>query len=194
MLSSINPLGERARGHRFGTTVLYYLAGSVLGGAIMGGLAGTLGALTLLGMGMQSRLWVFAVAAATAAALEWRGAPSWHRQVNEDWLSLYRRWVYAAGYGVQLGSGFATTVSTAGVYLWLLAALVLASPPASALVGASFGLARAAPIFAVWPRESAAELRELHRRLISFGGFSRRVSIAALGALAVVAALGGILH
>ena len=37
MLSALNPLAERARGHRFGVTAAWYAAGGVLGGALLGG-------------------------------------------------------------------------------------------------------------------------------------------------------------
>ena len=37
MLSSLNPVSERARGHRFWVTAAWYIAGAVLGGAVLGG-------------------------------------------------------------------------------------------------------------------------------------------------------------
>ena len=52
-----------------------------------------------------------------------------HRySVDERWLVKYRRWIYAGGYGVQIGTGFATYVMTAGVYLLLVLAGLTARP------------------------------------------------------------------
>ena len=76
-----------------------------------------------------------------------RRVPSWHRQVNEDWLGRYRGWVYGFGFGVQLGVGVLTIVSTAAVYLTWIAAAMTASPGRGLVVGASFGLARSVPLF-----------------------------------------------
>jgi hypothetical protein len=45
MLSSISPLGERARATRWGTTVTAYLLGSLLGGLGLGALAALVGGL-----------------------------------------------------------------------------------------------------------------------------------------------------
>ena len=44
MLSSITPLAERSRGHRFGVTATWFMLGSVLGGATLGVLAAGLAA------------------------------------------------------------------------------------------------------------------------------------------------------
>ena len=35
------------------------------------------------------------------------------RQVNEDWMARYRGWAYGAGFGLQLGLGVVTIVTTA---------------------------------------------------------------------------------
>ena len=43
MLASITPLGERARGSRWGLTVGFFLAGSTLAAAAAGAVAGELG-------------------------------------------------------------------------------------------------------------------------------------------------------
>src|SRR3954471_10362043 len=36
VLSSLNPVSERARGHRFWATAAWYVAGAALGGALLG--------------------------------------------------------------------------------------------------------------------------------------------------------------
>ncbi|HEV7196178.1 MAG TPA: hypothetical protein VGN19_09570, partial [Pedococcus sp.] len=45
MLSSISPLGERARNSRWWVTTTAYLVGSLAGGLALGGLAGLVGRL-----------------------------------------------------------------------------------------------------------------------------------------------------
>ena len=44
MLASINPLGERSRNQRYPMTVVAYIAGSTVAGAILGGALGFVGA------------------------------------------------------------------------------------------------------------------------------------------------------
>ena len=52
------------------------------------------------------------------AALGGLHLPPTRRQVNERWLDQFRLWVYGAGFGWQIGTGLATYVKTAAVYLW----------------------------------------------------------------------------
>jgi hypothetical protein len=149
MLASIHPLGERARGQSFVVTVVAYTLGSVAGAAALGALLGALGDVVLTG-GDAVALGILAVAAVLAALVDRSGRPipSWHRQVNEDWLTQYRGWVYGFGFGFQLGLGVVTIVTTAAVYLTWAAAFVTGSAGVGAVVGAAFGLARAVPVLA----------------------------------------------
>src|SRR3954451_14163894 len=135
MLASIHPLGERARRQHFIVTVVAYTVGSVAGGALLGALLGAAGRVTFADGHDELRLVVLAVAALLAALVDRRGAgvPSWHRQVNEDWLTQYRGWVYGVGFGFQLGLGVVTIVTTAAVYLTWVAALVVADPVVGAV-------------------------------------------------------------
>ena len=148
MLASIHPLGERARGQQFSITVAAYVLGSTLGAVAFGALLGALGRLVFADAALGVRVGILAVGGIAAAIFDGarRRIPSWHRQVNEDWLSAYRGWVYGFGFGAQLGVGVITIVTTASVYLTWLAALVVANPAAGAVVGAGFGLARALPV------------------------------------------------
>ena len=41
--------------------------------------------------------------------------PFLHRQVDDDWLSAYRPWVYGVGFGWQIGAGVTTYTMTAAV-------------------------------------------------------------------------------
>ena len=46
MISALNPFTERSRGHRFAGTALWFVIGSVLGGALLGAV-GAVGALAM---------------------------------------------------------------------------------------------------------------------------------------------------
>ena len=61
----------------------------------------------------------------------------------------YRSWVYGLGFGVQLGLGVVTIVTTSAIYAMLLAAALSGSAAAGALIGGVFGFVRAAVVFAV---------------------------------------------
>src|SRR5687768_2664330 len=124
MLSSITPLGERGRQRRWGATVTAYAVGSVAAGASLGALLGLVPEPPA-----RAALVVLAVACALAALLDLRPAllPTIRRQVNEDWLGVYRGWVCGAGFGLQLGLGVVTIVTTAAVYVVLIAAALSGS-------------------------------------------------------------------
>src|SRR5688572_22456308 len=166
MLSSITPLGERGRGRRWEVTAAWYVAGSLLGGTALGGLLGLVG--EVLPPPTTATAVVLALLCLVGAALDARlfgtRLPTIRRQVNEDWLDTYRGWVIGFGFGVQLGLGVTTIVTTSTVYLTLAAALLSGAWQAGALVGAVFGLVRALPLLATRPLVTPAALASLHRR------------------------------
>ena len=199
MLASIHPLGERARRNRFWLTATAYVAGSVAGGAAVGATVGTLGAVVsaVAGRPPALALWCLAVAACGAAAVVdalGMRLPSPRRQVNQDWLGTYRGWVYGGGFGLQLGAGVTTVVTTATVHLMLVLSFLTLSPVAGLAVGAVFGLTRAAPLWRVARVERPDALRAALARMAAGHGLARRLgSIGAATAAAVVvgsAALG----
>jgi len=195
MLASISPLGERGRNHSWWATFAWYAAGALAGGTTVGVAAGGLGALLRAALGLSD-----AVAAAVALFVgtvaivfelrprHWR-LPTVVRQVDEDWIGRYRVWLYAGGFGYQLGLGVVTIVMTAAVYLtWLLAALT-GSVVAGAVVGASFGAARALPLLLVADADTPDVLR---RRVAGFHRAepaARRAAFVAVVAVPLVAAL-----
>jgi hypothetical protein len=164
MLTSINPLGERARGQRFANTVVWYVVGSTLGGAVLGMLGGLVGSPLPEG---QWRVVVSGVVALVGALWDMRGnaPPSIHRQVNEDWLGRYRGWVYGLGFGAQLGFGLVTIVPSASIYSMVVLTVLSGSPMAGALIGGTFGLFRSSFIFAASTARDPSSLRTLMRRL-----------------------------
>jgi sulfite exporter TauE/SafE len=197
MLGSITPLGERGRGRRWGVTVSAYALGSAGGGAIAGGAAGAVGAaLSAVAPAGPSVLWVAAAAVLAGAAVDGALAahlapssvlPGPRRQVNEDWLGRYRGWVTGVGFGFQLGLGVATIVTTAAVYSLLLVAVLSGSPLTGAVIGATFGLARAVPVLAVGRVRSPDAVLLVDARLRRWQPASAR--LAAIAQVAAAALL-----
>ncbi len=187
MLASIHPLGERARGQNFAVTVIAYTVGSVVGAAALGALLGAAGNAAFGGGHDPLRLGVLAAAALLAALVDRSGrrVPSWHRQVNEDWLTQYRGWVYGLGFGLQLGLGVVTIVTTAAVYLTWVAAFVAGSPMLGAVVGAAFGLARALPVATAGTVRSPGAIGARVARVDAWAGRFGVVTVSVEAAAAV---------
>jgi hypothetical protein len=160
MLTSISPLGERARGNRWAVTATMYVAGSVLGGLTIGALLGAVGSV------LHSSLLVAAAVCALAAIADLLGRlPTLHRQVDEDWLTRYRSWVYAGGYGYQLGLGVVTIVTSAATYAALALALLGGSVVTGMAIGGCFGFVRALPLLALRGATTVDRLRAVAARL-----------------------------
>jgi hypothetical protein len=146
VLASITPLGQRGRYSSYGEIVVALICGAALGGIVVGAAWGALGAALIGGLGTTARAVLLGFGLVVAGAVDLRlfgtRVPSGHRQVNENWLGAYRGWVTGLGFGVQLGVGSATVVSTAGVYAVYLAAFLTGSVLSGAAVGFAFGVAR----------------------------------------------------
>lgn len=192
MISTITPLSERARGHRFVVTAGWFVAGSVLGGATLG-LVAAGGALVVrwadVGTSVRAALVVTGALVTMASDLHigGRSLPNHPRQVDETWLGKYRPWVYAGGYGVQIGVGVATYVMTAGVYLLVVVGMLSADPRFALSLGAVFGLMRGLLIFTAARAVTQDRLRRLHRNVDRYEPVSRVVALVGQGAVAVAA-------
>ncbi|HWE55615.1 MAG TPA: hypothetical protein VG435_08880 [Acidimicrobiales bacterium] len=189
MLSSITPFSERSRGHRYWATAGWFLAGSVVGGLTLG----ALGAVLALVVG-HSMLVAAAVCVAVAGLVD-AGAlgpvlPLIRRQVNDRWLSTYRPWVYASGFGWQIGSGLATYLMTAGVVVVPLLGALSGRWPAALLLGGLFGLARGSTVFLTAGASSPDRLRSIHARLDRFGPAVRWGLVGLQAGAAAALALG----
>jgi hypothetical protein len=198
MLGSITPLGERGHARRWSATVTLYVLGSVAGGAVLGIALGALGrllhgGLDVLGVAPSGAivLMVLAVVCVVGVLLDLqvggRRLPTWHRQVNEDWLVRYRGWVVGLGFGFQLGLAVATIVTSATVYVALSAALLSGSVVAGLVIGVVFGLARALPILAARRVHDANRLRAQHQRLARWRPRAHATAVAAQVVVAVLA-------
>jgi len=188
MLGSITPLGERSRGRRWGITVTAFAVAATGAGAVAGALLGAAGGLA--GISAATRMVLLGAAVAVAVAVDLAPGlrvPGPRRQVNEAWLHRYRGWVYGAGFGVQLGLGVTTIVSTAAVYATGAAAFLAGSAAAGALVGAVFGLARAATLLAAGGVDEPGALATLDRRLRTWERPARLAALVAEGALIALA-------
>jgi MFS family permease len=192
MLSSITPMGERARRYTYGGTAAWFVAGAVLGGATLGlgaaGLAALVGALDL---DPRAALAVAGVLALVGAASDGRVAgfrlPGHTRQVNEVWLDRYRSWVYGAGFGWQIGVGLSTFIVTAAVYLLVALAALTGDPFVAFLLCTGFGFLRGLAVLLSRTATSSERLQALHRRFDELSAPSWRLTIAAQLAIAVVA-------
>jgi hypothetical protein len=108
---------------------------------------------------------------------------SLERQVDENWLSRYRGWVYGVGYGFQLGVGFVTFVKSALIYGFAAAAVTYGSPGLALLAGVTFGLTRGLSILTTVRLNSPSDLRSFFDRLTQSSKF-----VARLGATGVLVA------
>ena len=190
MLTSISPLGERARGNRWSLTVTWLLMGTLVGGASLGAVLGALGRSFPVTLDERWRLSALALAGIAAAVwdLKVRRFPV-RRQVNEDWLPAFRPWVYGLGYGFQLGGAVVTAVNTALVPMFMLAALLTRDPVSGLVVGAAFGAIRGLTVTLNRRVRNAADLRRLHHRLDNLAHRARRLGALAAALLAAASAV-----
>ncbi len=203
MLSTITPLAERGRGHRFAVTATWFVAGATAGGATLGALAaGLAAAVAVIDPGTTTRALLAAAAAVVCLAADLRIAgfrlPGHGRQVDERWLDRYRPWVYAGGFGWQIGAGVTTYLMTAAVYLLVVVAALTGLPAVALAVGVLFGLLRGLAVTAGAGITSSARLVAFHRRFEAWRPASAVVAEAAevvtlAAVVAVVSSLAGAL-
>jgi hypothetical protein len=192
MLSQLTPIGEAARGHRYRSTAALYVAGAIVGGATLGALMAALAFAAAALDPSTTQLLALAALVAFAGAIVDSGAlgiapPFLQRQVNENWLSRYRSWVYAGGFGWQIGAGVTTYVMTAAVFATIALGALTAEPGIAFLVGLCFGTVRGSAVLLTARVRTPGELFALHRRFDALGEPVRRAVIAVqLGAAVVV--------
>lgn len=193
MLSTITPMGERGRSHRYYGTAAWFVAGAVLGGATLAVGAAVLAAgVQALDLTGSERVGLAAVLAAVTIASDLAlggfRLPSHTRQVNEGWLGQYRSWVYGAGFGWQIGVGLATYVTTAAVYLMVALAALTASPLAAFLVVTGFGLVRGLAVLLGRGLTTTERMLALHRRLEELLPTAQRAVVLVQAVVLAVAA------
>ena len=197
MLSQLTPLAEAGRGHRFSRTACWFVAGATLGGLTLGTVM-ALGALLVgaLGLATTGALGLTAVLALGAAAVDARvfgHRPPWLcRQVNEAWLSQYRRWVYAGGFGWQIGAGVTTYVMTAAVPLLVVIGALTGEPIVALVIGGLFGFARGCAVLLGARIRTSDALYAAHRAFDAWTTPVRDAVIVVELAVAVAAAWAGL--
>jgi len=192
MLSTITPLAERGRGNSYAATCAWFITGALAGGACLGGVLGGLAAATApLSPAVAAALATCAGAAAAASDARLGGfvLPFHRRQVNELWLDRFRSWVYGAGFGWQIGTGFATYVVTAGLYLMVPLAALSGSPLVGFCVGLVFGAVRGLAVVAGRRITDTSALVAFHRRFDQVERWAR-ASMIGWEAILAVATLG----
>ena len=192
MLSTITPLSERGRNHRFAGTASWFVVGAVVGGATLGLITAALAAgVAAIGLTTTAALSAAAVLALVTGASDLRPfglqLPFHRRQVNEMWLDQYRPWVYGAGFGWQIGFGLATYIMTAAVYLMIGLAALTANPGVAFGIAVLFGLVRGLAVFLSARLTSHEALLAFHRRFDRLGQPVRLAVIAIQFAVVLVA-------
>jgi sulfite exporter TauE/SafE len=186
MLASITPLGERGRRSNWRVTVTAFLIGATAAAAAVGAALGALGSVVLP---THADVAVLLVAIGVAIVLDGLplAVPGPRRQVDERWLDRYRGWVYGAGYGAQLGVGVTTIVSSAAIYVALLAAFLTASASAGAIVLGCFGVVRGLTPLAAGGVRSQRQLFDFHQALGRWRPAARWGTVAAQAGMLVAA-------
>jgi len=196
MLSTITPMGERARRYTYGGTATWFVLGAVLGGVTLGlGAAALAAGVGALDLAPRTAVLIAGGLAAVAAASDLQVGgfrlPGHTRQVNEVWLDRYRSWVYGAGFGWQIGVGLATFIVTAAVYLLIATAALTGEPWVAFLLCSGFGVLRGLAVLLSRRATTPQRLQALHRRIDELSPPSRALTIAAQLAVAVVALAAG---
>jgi MFS family permease len=191
MMSTITPLAERGRGHRYGVTCAWFASGALLGGLALGGfiaaLATAVGAssLTPVVVGTTALVTTLIVLVSDVGLAGVR-LPVHHRQVNERWLDAYRPWVYGVGFGFQIGTGLATYVTTAAVYLLVVLGALTGDPLVALALGGAFGLARGLAVTLTHGVATPVGLLAFHRRFATLRPVADRVVRVSVSVAAVV--------
>jgi hypothetical protein len=100
--------------------------------------------------------------------------------------------VWGLGYGVELGVGVVTIVTTSTVYATWAAASLSGSLSAGAAIGATFGLSRALPVFSVARVRRPDQVLRIDAALASLAAPARRITYVMGAVLASAAIVGGV--
>jgi hypothetical protein len=184
MLSTLTPLGERGRGHRYAPAAAWFVVGAIAGGLCLGAALAGLAALVAAAHTPPAVRATLALVAATVALTSDSPAvpvslPIHHRQVNERWLDHYRTWVYGAGFGWQIGTGFATYITSAGVFLLVVLAVLTGQPWLALAIGTLHGAVRGLGVFVSARIKTPNDLLALHRRLSTLAPFAQAAVLVA---------------
>lgn len=176
--------GEPTRKPR-AAIIAYYAAASVLGGALLGLAASGIGVVVDLDAGR----WLAVVALSMSlhdARLVRLPIPQSNWQVPAQWRAWHSPRALAAAYGFILGSGVATRVMTAAYYTLILLVVVVGDVSIGLIIGAVYGLARAAPVLYL-----PARYRTHGEAAAAFDRVDRIEPAVRMVAAMILAAIGG---
>jgi hypothetical protein len=193
MLASITPLAERGRRHKYRTAAAWFIAGGLAGGITLGLLDGGLAAAVHSARPANIVLATVALAAALVTLTAELGLggfilPIHRRQVNERWLDQFRPWVYAGGFGWQIGTGLVTYIMTPALYLMILVAALTADPWVALAVASLFGLLRGLAVLLGRRITDPEGLTRFHRRFSDVEPLVWRGLVAVEAAVALACA------
>ena len=190
MLSTLTPLSERSRGKGYFGIVSWYILGAGLGGALLGLVMAAVGSFVALfdpSNTVQLTIGFLACLICIISDSPSIGLtlPKHTRQVNEDWIDLYRRWISASGFGLQIGFGFATYITTSGVYLFALLTILLARPFDAFFIGTGFGFVRGISILFGVGIDTPKSLAGFHKKFDHLGELAQRLTLVTMVFVAI---------
>lgn len=181
----------------FTRTAVAYVIGSVVAAGVLGALLGALGSLVPDDVRASAPvLGVLTALLVLGLVLDIRsgghGVPSWRRQVPREWIGTYRGWVTGLGFGLQLGLGFVTIITSTTTYAVFAAELLAGRWWAGALIGVVFGLVRALPLALVRRVDTPQQLHEVFALLERWALPADRLARASVIVAALVTAMGAV--
>ena len=192
MISAINPFTERSRGNRYWLTATWFIAGAVVGGAVLGGLA-AIGAMLWSPFAGFGRLAAGLAVGCCLTALvsdssmfSLRAYRVIHGRSTSCGSAAIAAGCTRPDSELQIGTGFATYIMTAAVYLTVALAVLSGSPMLALLVGLTFGLVRGSAVLLSSRARQPAELRRLHERLDRFAPLSLHAAMLVEASAALV--------
>jgi hypothetical protein len=185
MIATIAPLVKVAPLQGLASVAIHVVS-SVIGGALIGSVAGWMGS-SLFGGAGSIILLVTAFAGALADLdLIGRGTPTLGGSVPRSWWERFGPLAGSGLYGLVLGTGVTTLVPVMAFYVVVVGAAIV-GPTLGAAVGAVYGLARGLPVIiasaAVVAGASPLTVGDLGHR---YRPFARTVTGTALLALVFV--------
>jgi hypothetical protein len=182
---------ERGRNRKWLRLFVGYVVGSAAGGAATGAIAGLIGVVITLSTTVRlAAAAVVVVTAFGADAMGWSAnAFGLRRQVQEEWRYRYRPFVTGVGYGVQLGTGFATLVGSFSMIAWVVLAMLTGSLPYALAVGVVFGVARALTLA---PARRITDRAALTAYMTAHDARRREATRSMMGLEAMVTSIGAV--
>lgn len=149
MIGTISPMvdGERATGRRAAAHWLH-LGGAVIGGTLAGVMIGLIGTALLSPQLALAATFVLAgLYGLHELGMLQMPTPERQHQVPIAWRARLPARITATAYGLMLGAGFLTHITTTTYYVMWFTAVATGVPLWAAAVGATYGAARGVPPF-----------------------------------------------